>query len=154
HLIDVAPLDGSDPVHNAELIEAEVAAYSDALAERPIWMVLSKIDLLPEDAVAELRGAIARAFPDRPVFAVSSATSAGIDELINALMVAVVDIRERLTSDAAFAEEQSALADRIGDDVLQSSLARRAATAARAEDSDNDNGDLGDGQVEVVHVPE
>lgn len=152
HLIDVAPADGSDPVRNAELIEAEVAAYSDALTERPIWLALSKIDLLTEPALDELRRAIAAAFPDRRVFAISSVTSAGIDDLMNALMVAVTETAERLAGDADFAAQQAALEARIGDDVLHSAIARKLAmTAAR---DGVGSGDDGDDDVEVVRVPE
>jgi GTP-binding protein len=146
HLVDVAPLDESEPIANAELIDAEVAAYSDALAERPVWMVLSKIDLLTESALEELRGAVADAFPDRPLFAVSSPTGAGMDELTNALMAAVANIHERLLSDEDFAQREAELADRISDDVLQSALERQAPGAVVDDDEDDD--------VEVVYVSE
>jgi GTP-binding protein len=153
HLVDVAPMDGSDPVHNARLIEAEVSAYSNALAERPIWMVLSKIDLLTQGALAELRGRIDEAFPDRRIFAVSSVTSAGIDALVGAVMSAVDDTRERLASDADFAAEQAALAARIGDDVLHSAIARKSAAIARKARATSGSEDDDDG-VEVAYVPE
>ena len=40
------------PIDNAQLIEAELRDYSEALAQRPVWMVLSKIDLVDEAAAA------------------------------------------------------------------------------------------------------
>ena len=49
HLVDMAPVDGSDPVANAHAIEAELFAYSDVFREREIWMVATKMDL-PEAA--------------------------------------------------------------------------------------------------------
>jgi len=149
HLVDAAPLDGSDPVENARLIEAEVAAYSEALAERPIWMVLSKIDLLTEQAVAELRAAIAEAYPGRPLFAVSSVTSAGIEQLVNALMVAVSATRERLATDADFAAQEAALSARIGDDVLRSAIARKASLSGAGDLAAQDHDD-----TQVVYVRE
>ena len=144
HLIDVSPMDETDPVQNAELIEAEVAAYSSALTERPVWMLLSKIDLQTESEVAKLRSAVIKAFPDRPVFAVSSVTSSGLDELVNALMAAVADIQHRLISDKDFAASQASLADRITDDVLRSAIARQAPKPHGRDDDD----------VEVVYVAE
>jgi GTP-binding protein len=150
HLIDVAPMDESDPVHNAGLIEAEVVAYSDALAERPIWMVLSKIDLLPESAVKKLHAEIGEAFPDRPLFAISSVTGAGVNSLVNALMTAVAEIQERIVTDVDFAADQAKLEARIGEDVLHSAIVRKEAVTFGQKNptQDDENGD-----VEVVYVP-
>jgi GTP-binding protein len=150
HLIDVAPMDESDPVHNAGLIEAEVVAYSDALAERPIWMVLSKIDLLPESAVKKLHAEIGEAFPDRPLFVISSVTGAGVNSLVNALMTAVAEIQERIVTDVDFAADQAKLEARIGEDVLHSAIVRKDAVTFGQKNpaQDDENGD-----VEVVYVP-
>lgn len=49
HLVDVAPLDGSDPVDSVRIIEQELKKFSPELAERERWLVLNKLDLLPED---------------------------------------------------------------------------------------------------------
>ncbi|MDH3355607.1 MAG: Obg family GTPase CgtA [Chromatiales bacterium] len=49
HLVDVAPYDESDPVESFKVIEGEIQKYSDELADKPRWLVLNKIDLLPED---------------------------------------------------------------------------------------------------------
>ncbi|TXH60029.1 MAG: GTPase ObgE [Thiothrix sp.] len=50
HLVDIAPLDEAiDPVESVRTIEHELEKYSDELAERPRWLVLNKIDLVPEE---------------------------------------------------------------------------------------------------------
>ncbi len=49
HLVDVLPYDMTDPVDNVRMIEQELEKYSDDLAGRDRWLVLNKIDLLPED---------------------------------------------------------------------------------------------------------
>src|SRR5512134_3825873 len=50
HLIDIAPLDeGADPARDARAIVEELRRYDDALYRKPRWLVLNKIDLLPED---------------------------------------------------------------------------------------------------------
>ncbi len=49
HLVDVMPYDMSNPADNVRLIEQELQKYSDDLAGKPRWLVLNKIDLLPED---------------------------------------------------------------------------------------------------------
>ncbi|MCF6337364.1 MAG: Obg family GTPase CgtA [Gammaproteobacteria bacterium] len=54
HLVDMAPLDGHDPVDDVNTIVNELSKFSDAregseLASRERWLVLNKLDLLPAD---------------------------------------------------------------------------------------------------------
>jgi len=54
HLVDIAPLDGHDPVDDVRTIINELGKFSDArdgneLASRERWLVLNKLDLLPAD---------------------------------------------------------------------------------------------------------
>ncbi|MBT9432477.1 Obg family GTPase CgtA [Candidatus Sodalis endolongispinus] len=61
HLIDLAPVDESDPVENARIIITELERYSENLAAKPRWLVFNKADLLdPEEAAARAK-AIAEA---------------------------------------------------------------------------------------------
>ncbi|MFP3425226.1 Obg family GTPase CgtA [Pseudoalteromonas sp. SIMBA_162] len=60
HIIDVMPIDGSNPVDNAFAIINELHQYSPKLAEKPRWLVFNKIDLLPEDEAQALCDAIAQ----------------------------------------------------------------------------------------------
>ena len=144
HLVDCAPLDGSDPVANLHAVEAELAAYSDALSERPGWVALSKIDLLPaperKRAIASMRRRIGRR---RRVLGVSAADGTGIAALVRELMKFVEKTRAALAADADAAAAERALADRIAADVLRQSLARRPVKGAAEEQ--------GDGEVEVVY---
>ncbi len=61
HVLDIAPLDGSDPVENHATVEAELRSHGHGLAELPRILSLSKIDLVPEEtaraAVAGVDGA-------------------------------------------------------------------------------------------------
>jgi GTPase len=88
HVLDLAPLDGSDPVSNFEVIERELAEHDARLAALPRVLALSKADLVtPEAASAaasEWRGRV-----DFPVFVTSSATGAGLVELRNELLARV-----------------------------------------------------------------
>ena len=80
HVLDLAPLDGSDPQHNHETIEQELAAYDERLASLPRILALSKADLVPpeesERAAAEWRDRV-----DFPVLVTSAATGQGLEEL-------------------------------------------------------------------------
>jgi GTP-binding protein len=82
HVLDLAPVDGSDPERNHATVERELAAHDARLAELPRILVLSKADLVPpavaEAAVAAWR---ARLGGDVPVLVTSSATGRGLTEL-------------------------------------------------------------------------
>src|ERR671933_2207533 len=60
HVLDLAPLDGSDPVENHATVEAEIAGHGTGLARLPRLLALSKADLVPpeiaEAAAGEWRG--------------------------------------------------------------------------------------------------
>jgi GTP-binding protein len=49
HLVDIAPIDGTDPAEQVRAIEHELAKFNPELLERPRWLVLNKSDALPED---------------------------------------------------------------------------------------------------------
>jgi GTP-binding protein len=51
HVIDVMPIDGSDPVNNALCIVKELEKYDPALAAKERWLVLNKIDCLAPDLI-------------------------------------------------------------------------------------------------------
>jgi GTP-binding protein len=82
HLVDVAPMDG-DPVANYETVRGELAAHGAGLENLPELVVLSKRDLLPPEEMAEAVAAWRARLGDSAlaVFAVSSATGEGLDEL-------------------------------------------------------------------------
>jgi GTP-binding protein len=85
HVLDLAPLDGSDPVENHRVIERELAEHDPRLAALPRVLALSKADLVApevaEAAVAEWRERV-----DVPVLVTSSATRQGLDELARELL--------------------------------------------------------------------
>ena len=80
HVLDLAPLDGSDPLENHGVIERELAEHDARLAELPRILALSKADLVPEDeafaAAGEWEGRLGV-----PVLVTSSATGQGLDAL-------------------------------------------------------------------------
>ena len=86
HVLDLAPLDGSDPIENHAVIENELAEHDRRLAELPRVLALSKADLVtPEEAAAaaeEWRGRLS----DVPVLITSSATREGLDDLATELL--------------------------------------------------------------------
>ncbi len=88
HLVDIAPLDPeADPVKDARAIVRELKAFGEDLVEKPRWLVLNKIDLLPEDeADKRCREIVRRLRWKGPVFRISGATGQGTKELMQAVM--------------------------------------------------------------------
>ena len=87
HVLDLAPLDGTDPVENHAVIERELAEHDPRLAALPRILALSKADLVTPDvaaaAVDEWRG---RLGGEVPILVTSSATRQGLDELARELL--------------------------------------------------------------------
>ena len=87
HVLDLAPLDGSDPAANWETIEHELAAHDPRLAALPRVLALSKADLVTPDAAAQAAAAWRERLGDGvPVLVTSSATRAGLDDLAHELL--------------------------------------------------------------------
>lgn len=106
HVIDAAPLDDTvDPFEQAHALVAELEKYDSELAAKPRWVVLNKMDLVPEeerDALVEkFRSAFAR--EGEPVFAVSAATREGLTTLLNALAQKVDEDRR---AERAFLDDE------------------------------------------------
>jgi len=95
HLIDVAPLSpDTDPVREARAIIAELRKYDDALYRKPRWLVLNKIDLLPEEDREKTAKEIVRRLRWRgPVFSLSAMTGEGCQSLVYAVMDHVEKVR-------------------------------------------------------------
>ena len=91
HVVDLAPLDGSDPVANHATVEAELVDHGHGLAELPRLLCLSKSDLVEPEAAAAAVDEWRERLGDRvlDVMATSAATGDGVPELRDALVRAV-----------------------------------------------------------------
>jgi len=87
HLVEPAPLDGSDPVANYHAIRDELERYDPRLGQRPEIVAVTKADL-PEAAAIRERLA---AQLGRPVLLVSAVTGQGLNELIAAVVRTLKD---------------------------------------------------------------
>jgi GTP-binding protein len=92
HLVDVSSLSGRDPLSDYEIINRELAAYDARLAERPQFVVATKLDALDEpERLERLRE---RAGTDgREFFEISSVTNRGLRELVQAMARKLEEIR-------------------------------------------------------------
>lgn len=151
HLIDVAPIDGSDPVENFITIENEIKKYSGGIAEKPRWLVFTKLDMMPEAEGKKLVADItSRLDHTGPVFDISAVQQRGTDALCFAIQEYFSALAE---SEAELAKEQAA-AEKIREEIHQySSIQREKRRALRQQsklDTDEDDDDF---DVEVHYEP-
>jgi len=111
HVLDLAPLDGSDPVANFATIERELRAHDERLVALPRILALSKADLVSVDAAQDASaGWRERLGLQVPVLLTSSATGRGLDELGRELFrrvpVAAPAPREALGAEEDLAEHR------------------------------------------------
>ena len=94
HLIDIAPIDGSDPVTSAQAIVNELKEHDESLFNKERWLVLNKIDLLPTtDLDAHCQALITALDWHGPVFQISAITGAGTEALKSAIMLRLEALR-------------------------------------------------------------
>ena len=84
HVVDVCPLgEASDPVDDVHVIEAELGKFSPGLAARERWLVLNKVDLLPqEERDARCDDMLRRLNWQGPVFIIAAISGMGTQDLV------------------------------------------------------------------------
>lgn len=95
HVVEIAPYDQSDPVDSANKILHELEKYNPAMLDEPRWLVLNKIDLLPEDeANAVCDDIIQRMNWQGPSYRVSAVQKQGTQSLVFDIMNYLEEQRE------------------------------------------------------------
>jgi GTP-binding protein len=120
HLVDVQPPGGlSDPVEDVKVLAAELEKFSDELAALPRWLVLNKLDVLPEEQrEAHCQDIIDRLDWKGPVFKISAVSGEGTKELMGAIMDYIEQRarEEREQAELAEYEAQKASAESTTDE--------------------------------------
>jgi GTP-binding protein len=104
HMVDLCPPDTeADPARDARAILRELRAYDPSLYDKPRWLVLNKIDMIPEaeraerisDFIKRFRGRGRSAIPvdTSRVFALSALTREGCQALCWAIQEHLESIR-------------------------------------------------------------
>ena len=88
HVVDAcAELSGGDVVETYRAVEGELGQYSDALADRPRWLVLNKLDLLPPaERKKRTAGIVKKLKWKGPVYGISALTADGTKRLVQDVM--------------------------------------------------------------------
>lgn len=81
HIVDVASIEGRDPIEDIQTIQKELEAYDPELLQRPWLIAANKIDSIytEEDPIKRLK---AEFEPEIKVYPISGVTGAGIKELL------------------------------------------------------------------------
>lgn len=155
HMVDVAPIDESNPVENVRVIANELDKFSPTLAGRDRWLLLNKVDLLPpEESEARCQAIIDELQWTGPVFKISALHRDGTAPLAGKIM----DHLERIWEDERENPEvrerevelQNQMAQEARDRIEELRELQRAARLAQGDDDDNFNED--DYDVEVIYV--
>ncbi|MFO6418881.1 Obg family GTPase CgtA [Hylemonella sp. W303a] len=86
HVVDLAPFDDSDPVAQAKAIVAELKKYDQSLHDKPRWLVLNKLDMIPvEEREARVKDFVKRYKYKGPVFQISALTREGCELLVKSV---------------------------------------------------------------------
>jgi GTP-binding protein len=162
HLIDIAPMDNSDPVDNFHVIEQELANYSEGISHKDRWLVFTKLDTLaPEEAKQRQAEILERLNVSMPVFAISAVTHQGTNALMRAVYEYLALQREQERADDASEEAYAEQEARIVAETHEYSTSRRDARRAQRKEeklreasgeSDDDDDDE-DFDVEVHYEP-
>lgn len=138
HIIDIMPVDGSNPVDNAEIILEELEKYSEKLYNKPKWIVFNKVDLLLEDEAEELCSELAEMLGAEKFYKISAFNKLGTEQLCYDL----AELLESMPKEKFVEEEQQEVEFKWStyhEEILDD------------EDEDDDDWDEDDYDVEVVY---
>ncbi|SED41414.1 Obg family GTPase CgtA [Pseudomonas anguilliseptica] len=118
HLVDMAPLDLTDPAESAATIIDELTKFSPSLAERERWLVLNKADqMLDEEQEARIAEIVARIEWTGPVYVISALARQGTEKLCYDIMDFLEARAERIQENPEYAAELAELDTRIEDEA-------------------------------------
>ncbi len=159
HIVDMAPFDGSDPAEAAQAIITELERFSPTLHQRDRWLVLNKMDLLPENEREERCQKVIDALGwQGPVYSIAAISKLGVEPICGDVMAYLEACKERELEDPELVAMEADIQSRMQEEsrlrIQQLAAVRKAARAARqAEQDDDDDWDEDDYDVEVVYEP-
>ena len=150
HLVDIAPLDETDPSEAAVSIVRELERFSPTLASRPRWLILNKVDLIDETLLAERKAAVMAALNwTGPVYEISALSRDGTKRLSGDLMTYIEALNESLADDEGAMEAERDAQTRMQQEARERIEALRSAKRKESRDQnieqveDDDDGDDG-----------
>lgn len=159
HVVDMAPYDGTEPAQAVQAIAAELEKFSPTLALRDRWLVLNKLDLLPEEDRAKVCELLIDTLDwQGPVYQVSAIKSTGLKVLCRDIMTWIDEKNAAEAADEELAEKEKSIKDKMQQEARENlealkevRKAQRLAAKEAGEDADDDDDD-DDFDVEVVYA--
>ncbi|WP_373082911.1 Obg family GTPase CgtA, partial [Zhongshania sp.] len=112
HLVDMAPYDETLPQDSVAIIAKELGRFSPTLANRERWLVLNKLDLIPEEERETRCQEVVDALGwTGPVYKVSAITGANTKALCQDILQFVEAQAELLATDSEAAEREREIQD-------------------------------------------
>lgn len=150
HLVDIAPLDETDPSEAAVSIVRELERFSPTLASRPRWLILNKVDLIDETLLAERKAAVMAALNwTGPVYEISALSRDGTKRLSGDLMTYIEALNKSLADDEGAMEAERDAQTRMQQEARERIEGLRSAKRKESRDQnieqveDDDDGDDG-----------
>ena len=148
HLVDIMPIDESDPADNVAIIESELFKYSEKLAEKPTWLVFNKIDTMSEEEAQErAKEIVERLGWEGDYYLISAATGQNVPALTR-------DIMDFIEANPREVEEENKEADEVKfkwDDYHQEAM-QNAIEEDDWDDFDDDWSEEDEEGVEFVYT--
>jgi len=154
HLVDMAPWDEVAPAEAAEIAVSELNQFSPTLADQPRWLVLNKIDMVPEDELEERCQAVIDALGwEGPVYRIAAISKQGTHELVRDIQLFLDERQEAIAEEPELLEQEAEIRATIDAEARERIEQLRQQQRRRKEDDlDDDDFDDDDYDVEVEWV--
>lgn len=151
HIIDINPVDGSDPADNARIIVSELEQYSEMLAAKPRWLVFNKVDLMSEEEANErIAKIVADLEWEGDYYTISAATGKNVTPLCWDIMQLIESLPKESEQQAPAGTEDVKFK---WDDYHREQLDEVWEGSDDDDDLDDDDWDEDEYDVEIIYKP-
>ncbi|MDO4687742.1 MAG: Obg family GTPase CgtA [Plesiomonas sp.] len=151
HIIDINPVDGSDPAENARIIVSELEQYSEMLAAKPRWLVFNKVDLMSEEEANErIAKIVADLEWEGDYYTISAATGKNVTPLCWDIMQLIESLPKESEQQAPAGTEDVKFK---WDDYHREQLDEVWEGSDDDDDLDDDDWDEDEYDVEIIYKP-
>lgn len=150
HLVDMAPWDEVTPAQAAVVAVGELEKFSPTLAEQPRWLVLNKLDMVPEEEREERCQSVIDALDwDGPVYKISALSQQGTQEMMLDIQAFLDQRLMAIEEDPSILDQEQAIRERVDAEARERIEQMRAEIRARKKQDDLDDDDFDDDDYDV-----
>ncbi len=157
HVVDMVPYDGSTPADAIRSIVSELQKFSSALASRERWLVLNKLDQVPEEERQALCDAVVAELNwSGPVYPISALQGEGLQKLCQDIMVRLEERARAEAEDPSLLERERALQAQMQQEAREkleqyNAMMRERKKKQKGDDDDDDDWD--DDEADYEYAP-